>query len=950
MMPHVQNGVIGRERELAAFDSFLTGLAKGRGQCVLVEGEPGIGKSALLEAGLAAARYAEIAVSHGVCDELGQRFPLSVLLDALGVKEAGPGDGAAPATPSAARGWSVSLVAGDPVMAAVERLLVLVDRRCGAGPLVLAVDDLQWADDASLLVWQQLCRATTQLPLLLVGTYRPVPRRPELVRLRRDVQARHGMLLSLGRLSPDGVAELVLRLTGGAPGPGLSLQLELASGNPFYAREILDTLTRTKALAVVGGAAELVADSGRSTRSGGLVSLGAAIADRLDFLSDGTLEVLRSAALLGPEFSVTDLAQVVGRPAGSLAGAVQEGIDAGVLEPSGLRLKFRHGLLKQALYQAIPGPLRIALHRDAALALMTNGAPVERVAELILASMDSADGWELDWLTKNADALAHRAPAVAAELLEHALRHTPDDDLRHSALEDHLAAVSFPLGRYEQTVKTTRRIMAGTADAERRAQAAWFLSYSLSRLGEEAKAVEVVTETCDDPDTSEVWRARLTARAAMIAVSTGRFDDADAAVALAVADGVRLNDPMTVGYALHVGATTRFVEQDIAGSLAMTSRGLAVVGTDPHLAELRLILYNKQIAALTNLDRFAEAVDTLRTARALGERTGSPRLASYAIEASELAYQLGDWDDALAELDTLAVRTNLVSRPDDAVLIHGIAALIAGHRDDQRAAGRHLNRLPDDMELVLFKRLNSGYALMARAVAHEQAGRKADAAATLKVLLGPAYEGLEHRSSILPILVRLALDVDDAPTACDAAAAAETEAQQNPLPRATAAGHWCRGLYEGDPEPVLAAAEYFRSSGRRLELGNALEDAALLLAAADERDAARDALAQSLAAYAELGAVWDTRRASARLRPHGIRPGVRRARRRPQTGWDALTETEIRVADLVRSGRSNPDIAARLLLSRRTVETHVSHILAKLQAASRREIADLAEERINSLT
>ncbi len=98
-------------------------------------------------------------------------------------------------------------------------------------------------------------------------------------------------------------------------------------------------------------------------------------------------------------------------------------------------------------------------------------------------------------------------------------------------------------------------------------------------------------------------------------------------------------------------------------------------------------------------------------------------------------------------------------------------------------------------------------------------------------------------------------------------------------------------------------------------------------------------MAEALAVYAELGAVWDARRAAARLRPHGIRPGVRKARRRPQTGWEALTETEIRVADLVRSGQSNPDIAARLLLSRRTVETHVSHILAKMQAGSRGEIA-----------
>jgi DNA-binding CsgD family transcriptional regulator/tetratricopeptide (TPR) repeat protein len=406
---------------------------------------------------------------------------------------------------------------------------------------------------------------------------------------------------------------------------------------------------------------------------------------------------------------------------------------------------------------------------------------------------------------------------------------------------------------------------------------------------------------------------------------------------------------MTLGYALHTGATARVVEHDIEGSLAMTNRGLAVVGPDPHLAELRLMLYAKQIAALSNLDRFAEASETLRTARTLGERTGTPRLASYVIEASELAFQLGDWDDALAELDALASRTDLGSRPYDAVLIHGITALVAGHRDDQRTGTRHLNALPDDMERVVFKRLNSGYALMARAVALEQSSRRDEAVATLKVLLAPAYDGLENRSSLLPTLVRLALDAGDVPTTQAAVAAADTVARDRPLPRATAASRWCRGLHEADPEQVLAAAAYFRTAGRLLELGNALEDAALLQAAANDRDAARDAMAEALAVYADLGAVWDARRASARLRPHGIRPGVRRARRRPQTGWESLTETEIRVADLLRTGCSNPDIAARLLLSRRTVETHVSHILAKLQAGSRREIADLAESRVGSL-
>ena len=87
------------------------------------------------------------------------------------------------------------------------------------------------------------------------------------------------------------------------------------------------------------------------------------------------------------------------------------------------------------------------------------------------------------------------------------------------------------------------------------------------------------------------------------------------------------------------------------------------------------------------------------------------------------------------------------------------------------------------------------------------------------------------------------------------------------------------------------------------------------------------------------GRAWDGRRADSRLRPLGIRRGTRGPRRRPATGWQALTPTEVRVAELVAEGRSNPDIAAELLLSRRTVQGHVSHILAKLGAHSRIDIA-----------
>ena len=106
---------------------------------------------------------------------------------------------------------------------------------------------------------------------------------------------------------------------------------------------------------------------------------------------------------------------------------------------------------------------------------------------------------------------------------------------------------------------------------------------------------------------------------------------------------------------------------------------------------------------------------------------------------------------------------------------------------------------------------------------------------------------------------------------------------------------------------------------------------------------ARAALNEAVGLYESMQARWDIRRAEGRLRPHGIRRGVRgRPGPRPTSGWEALTPTEVRVATLVARGDSTSDIARGLFLSRRTVQTYISHILVKLDARSRVDIVRLA--------
>jgi DNA-binding CsgD family transcriptional regulator len=200
------------------------------------------------------------------------------------------------------------------------------------------------------------------------------------------------------------------------------------------------------------------------------------------------------------------------------------------------------------------------------------------------------------------------------------------------------------------------------------------------------------------------------------------------------------------------------------------------------------------------------------------------------------------------------------------------------------------------------------------------------------------------RYKVLPELIRMALAHGDEVTACVAARACAQDAADGADDSSPIywTNRWCAGVIGRDPSRVLGAADYFRAAGLRPNLASALQDAAVLLASQSDSDPARSALAEALRTYDELGASWDARHAAERLRSHGIWVDTRR-RRRPTCGWRSLSTAELPVARLAAEGLSNPDIAARLHISRRTVESHVSRILSKLEISSRVQIKDIVE-------
>src|SRR5690242_6263133 len=204
--------LVGRESEQALLSGLMKQAAQGRGGAVLIEGEPGIGKSALVRAAVAEAPAAGCQVFWGAGDELGQELPLLPFLDGLRVREPSA-DPRRKTIVGLLRGEVAADRGADVPAVLAEQLLALVTEQCAVRPVILVIDDLQWADPASVTLWGRLARSTRQVPLLLVGMMRPGPQRDDLLALRRAVG--DGARMQLAGLDEAAVTDLVTTLAGG---------------------------------------------------------------------------------------------------------------------------------------------------------------------------------------------------------------------------------------------------------------------------------------------------------------------------------------------------------------------------------------------------------------------------------------------------------------------------------------------------------------------------------------------------------------------------------------------------------------------------------------------------------------------------------------------------------------------------------------------------------------
>jgi DNA-binding NarL/FixJ family response regulator len=879
-------------------DEIVERLSAGSTRTVLITGLPGIGKSTTI--GIVGGRLAGTgtAVHRVDANEMSRSRPFGLIADLLGVEAVYP-----------------------PRPDTADRMVEAVEKLCAEGPVLLCADDLHRADGDSLDVLGWLAGMTNDLPFALLLARRPLPIRSGLTVLAARPDVHEVELAGLGEAELDA---LVTARYGVPPGPEVQTLLGVTGGNPFHVRVMLDDLQRRGLL-----------DNGRGTLTTSATtadtpeSVQAGARAHLALLDPPTRDLLQVLAVWGRPAQPAQLAAVTGSKPAALLGAIQAAVGSGVAgwTDEG-RLAFQHDLYRDVVYIDLEAPLRRMLHTACATELKAGG---EISSQVLQQSADADDPSEPEnALRVAADDLAH-APAQAADLLATAAEHAAalPAGAERARLQDRIAVartgVLAEAGRMAEAMQVADEGLERTSDPAVRTELARIRLHHIVSTADIPAAV-------DEIDRGLAGELPAPAREAMTQLRRwtllldGRTPIGDG-VPTGRSGAALLPAAMDLFLAGRCREALQMIDAATRARVAAGSPEWADGPSAPALGGW-FALHAEGVAAAR-----ARSVEARRVAQEHGHGWQLPL---HLYNAAAIDYVAGRWDDALAIVDTgleasAVTLSGFVSRPV------GLAAAIRVRRGELDAAAAGLERwrlraLPEQYGLPI-----AGLAEMLLDEARGGPGEALAAAqrtwsaaldtgrAVWVVNAGPDTARVALRSGDTALLGRVAADTAAAPVA--------------EMPGMAPAVDLVRAIADRDPDRAMASASAFAGRGNVLgELG-AWEEAAVAAAARGDAARARSCAARAANVAGMLGATGVERRLTARLREHDIRLGVTGRRKRPATGWDSLTPTELQVAELVGQGLTSPQIGARLYLSPRTVQTHVSHSLRKLGLSSRVELA-----------
>ncbi|MFE6774510.1 AAA family ATPase [Streptomyces sp. NPDC057702] len=899
-----RSGLRGRERELAELHALITTVPRtGSGGLALIQGEPGIGKTTLLAEAVTMARAAGFSVGLGKADELHHIVPLSSLAACVlhGERPLLSGDAFADlARNQDQRIWLV------------ERLAEAIEARAGSAPLLIGLDDVQWADPLSRFVLRQLPARLRTSPVLWLLAGRPDPAGPAEEILAATPEAFPTVTVPLGPLSGAAIRQLADDTLGTVVDERVRDLLDGAGGNPFLAVEMLAGL-------------------GNADAPGDLVppKLVVGVRGRLRSLQPGTLRFLQMGAVLGRRFSLYDAAALCGQPPATLLSALEEAMRAGLLDDDGDGLVFRHDLLRQAVYVDITPSARKVLHREAASRLVAAGRrPIDAVPH-ILRGAEPGDEECVTLLRRAAEDVLPVTPGLAADLMTRALELVPPAAPLRFEVGEELILYLTRAGRSREALSTGDRLLAWRPplDVLSRLQAAlggalWNmdLAEELRRRTEAALAIEGA-----DPEAA----ARL---AALRALALSRGHDL---VAAREAGETALRAAIAIGdREAHVLALSGLGEiAQNAGENAVALERFAGLST------IDSAFLPEEIVAHLHMDDFASGGRLLLHA---ADNAGTTRQAMMSWAQGQHDLGLGRLDDADADFATMERLENDVQVPVQQVNARVIRSRIALLRGDREAAREHLVAARQRLEA----KPNPGNTAAVRFLEAVHAESDGDIRLAVDKLREVQEQGAFMRWRLLrdwvESAVRMALRGADHELAEDLATQARTHAARNPaVPTATGIAAQALGLVRNDLALLEESVALLRASPRPLVQAAAYADLGQALLAADRGSQAVAALTRARGMFAESGAHAAAARLQRDLDGAGAGGGRGVAKRRPVQGWHALTASERKVARLIAEGHTNRSAADLLFVSPHTVNTHLTSAFRKLGVNSRVQLAHL---------
>jgi DNA-binding CsgD family transcriptional regulator len=923
--------LIERAVELWVLSSAVRGVAAGNGGVVVLEAPAGLGKTALLEHGATLAEDAGCLVRRAVPGPLERHFAFGViralleapLRDAPEQERERLLEGAA--APAGRLLLEGVVPAGDPTMLIAHSVLWLCSALADKQPLALVIDDAQWADRPSLQVLSYLARRIEDLPMVIaVGARADDPDAPsDLLSLIGGV--RSATVVHPRPLTLRGAARLIRREAPDTPAAVCRGCHRAVGGNPWLLGEL------GRQIAAYGP--DALHEAGADTPPVSSIARNV-VRRRLAALAPRDRAVVAALAVVGDSAPPHVVAALAGIRVGELGMARDALLAAGLLGPGGER--FAHGLIAVAIADDLTRTERERLHRDAALALMAEGADDDIVASHLLQCGPQADPAVSALLARAASSAAERgAPHTAAAYLERALLERAPGDDRGRMLSD-LATLAFD---------------ASLPDAQRR------LVEALREVSDRDGRIEVLTrlaalnviDTGDD-DLARLFEQELVGEAdadAQLAVEVALVDTlmliperhAERARRARGIELSRVRDPLLSRVVL---AQRAWIGVELGKPDAATCAALALDALDGYdlLHEAgRRSSYHLCLRSLIKTDHVDEARRAIAAMEAEATARGSVRLRCAASwYAADLALRTGQVAEAenhaRLALDLIDDDLNIFNGGALMVLLFALAERGEYGEAHELLRDRRLDGALGPTRLEIGIRHARAHLYLAEGDFEHAHSEACDVGALREAQGRPNPSWTPWRSLAALALAHLGRRDEAAVLADTELALAERFGAPVPIAGALQA----RAVAEPDPEARIALCEraiavaadapgLLESLRVRLELGSTL-------AYMGRRVEARHVLRPALAEADEAGAVVLADRARRELVATGLRP-----RNAALEGAAALTPRQRQVCDLAAAGKGNRAIAQELFLSIKTVETHLAAGYRKLGVSARAELA-----------